>query len=156
MPFKRILYATDFSDASMNALPYVLKLREAGAKEVHLVHVVNELAVSEIVDRPGGIGEPAGAFEIEIAQVLEKDAEERLNRLKHDLEESGFLVKVHLLMGLPGDEIVRLADTREVSVIVIGSHGHGIISGILLGSVSDHVVHHANRPVLVVRWTGHN
>jgi nucleotide-binding universal stress UspA family protein len=154
MPFKKILYATDFSDASINALPYVLQLRDAGAEEVHLVHVVNELAVSEVVERPGGIGEPAGAFEMELASFLEKDAEERLGQLQRELEEAGYVVKVYLLLGMPGDEIVRLADTLAVSVIVIGSHGHGSLAGILLGSVSDYVVHHASQPVLVVRWTG--
>jgi nucleotide-binding universal stress UspA family protein len=36
-------------------------------------------------------------------------------------------------------------------VIVVGSHGHGFLSRVLIGSVSEHVVRHTTRPVLVVR-----
>lgn len=50
-----------------------------------------------------------------------------------------------------GETICEVAKEREVDVIVIGSHGAGQTKGLLFGSVSQHVVHHAHCPVLVVR-----
>ena len=47
--------------------------------------------------------------------------------------------------------LVRLAAEREASVVVVGSHGHGRLDRILMGSTSRHVVENAGCPVLVVR-----
>jgi nucleotide-binding universal stress UspA family protein len=47
--------------------------------------------------------------------------------------------------------LTATAETREASAIVVGSQGHGQVASVLLGSVSAGVVHHADRPVLVVR-----
>jgi nucleotide-binding universal stress UspA family protein len=56
-----------------------------------------------------------------------------------------------LLEGDAAEEIVRLARTRGVDLIVIGSRGLGAVASALLGSVSKRVVHDADRPVLVVK-----
>lgn len=56
-----------------------------------------------------------------------------------------------LLDGVPADEICELAERREASLVVIGSHGWGPVRRLLFGSVSAAVLHHAPCPVLVVR-----
>jgi nucleotide-binding universal stress UspA family protein len=53
--------------------------------------------------------------------------------------------------GDAGDAITAAADAEGADLIVVGSHGRSTVGRFLLGSVSDHVVHHANCPVLVVR-----
>jgi nucleotide-binding universal stress UspA family protein len=53
--------------------------------------------------------------------------------------------------GEPAAELEALAAERHGDMIVVGSRGHGIGHRLLLGSVSDRLVHHANRPVLIVR-----
>jgi len=45
---------------------------------------------------------------------------------------------------------VREADRLNADLIVLGSHGHGAIHRALLGSVSEHVLHHARRPLLIL------
>jgi nucleotide-binding universal stress UspA family protein len=53
--------------------------------------------------------------------------------------------------GDAGDAITAAADAEGADLIVVGSHGRSTVGRFLLGSVSDHVVHHATCPVLVVR-----
>ena len=47
--------------------------------------------------------------------------------------------------------LVASAETRDAAVVVVGSQGHGRVASVLLGSVSAGLVHHAERPVLIVR-----
>ena len=56
-----------------------------------------------------------------------------------------------VVMDEPGCAIVSKAITWRPDLIIVGSHGHGMIGRVLLGSVSDHVVHHAPCPVLVAK-----
>jgi nucleotide-binding universal stress UspA family protein len=49
-----------------------------------------------------------------------------------------------------GAKLCASAAEAGVDVLVVGSHGHGVLADALLGSVSNHVVHHSDRPVLVV------
>ncbi|HWC33521.1 MAG TPA: universal stress protein [Mycobacteriales bacterium] len=46
---------------------------------------------------------------------------------------------------------VLVAESKNTALLVVGSHGHGAISGVLLGSVSNYCVHHASCPVVIVR-----
>ncbi len=56
--------------------------------------------------------------------------------------------------GDAGDAIVTAAQAEGADLIVVGTHGRSTVGRFLLGSVSDHVVHHAGCPVLVVRPSG--
>ena len=53
-------------------------------------------------------------------------------------------------------EICRVAEGEHFDVIVVGSHGSGFVKRVFLGSVSQHLLHHAPVPVLVVRATDHS
>lgn len=46
---------------------------------------------------------------------------------------------------------ILVAESRDTALLVVGSHGHSMIGTVLLGSVSNHCVHHAACPVVVVR-----
>ena len=54
-------------------------------------------------------------------------------------------------IGSPGPAICKLAKTRDADLIIVGSHGRTGLSEMLLGSVSNYVVHHAPCSVMVVR-----
>jgi nucleotide-binding universal stress UspA family protein len=64
---------------------------------------------------------------------------------------AGVEVDTEVLEGHPADGIAELARSRGVDLIIVGSRGRGSIAGALLGSVSEGVVHRADRPVLVVK-----
>jgi nucleotide-binding universal stress UspA family protein len=61
------------------------------------------------------------------------------------------IVDTRIVEGSSGQMIIHVADEVDADVIVVGSHGHGFLSRVLIGSVSEHVVRHTTRPVLVVR-----
>lgn len=53
--------------------------------------------------------------------------------------------------GAPYSKILKVAENEDVSIIILGSHGRSNLSSVLLGSVSDHVIRHAQKPVLVIK-----
>jgi nucleotide-binding universal stress UspA family protein len=59
------------------------------------------------------------------------------------------LVRTHVVHGHPAQVLLDVADGADL--LVVGRRGHGSFAGALLGSVSQHCVHHARGPVLVVR-----
>lgn len=66
-------------------------------------------------------------------------------RLPAELE-----VETQLIEGPPAHAILRVAAEEGCDLIVVGSRGRGQLAGLLLGSVSSTVAHHANCPVLIV------
>ena len=148
--FKKILYPTDFSDASKKALDYVKQLREAGAKEVIVLHVIDDREI------PGFIGPDEGApisgMQVEkMITLMEKDAEKETRATEVELRKSGFDVRVRIEKGIPFRDILRVEQEEEVSVIAVGSHGKGVVKEMLLGSVSEKVIRKSKKPVLVIK-----
>jgi len=150
MLFSKVLFATDFSGISENALNYVIRLREAGCEDVVLVHVIDEHEAGTIIERVAGIGGEPGHYEGEILKRMQQMAQSRLDIIETRLAEAGLKVSTHLITGVPYPEIVRLADAEEVDLILVGSHGRSDISQMFLGSVSENVIRHSSRPVLVI------
>jgi nucleotide-binding universal stress UspA family protein len=146
--FTRILYPTDVSN---KALEYVKKLKEAGTREVVIVHIIDE---REIVGFPLKISwarERLKEIEAELQEQVEKAAKKELQAIESELKEDGFNVKVIMEKGSPFKEILRVEDEEDVSAIVIGSHGSSNVKEMLLGSVSEHIIRHCKKPVLVVK-----
>ena len=149
--FEKTLYSTDFSPLAEVALDYVKKLKEAGEKEVVVVHVVDDLSIEL----------PEGADllnEKELYKILpEVDQEyvtsliERLEAIKKILEDEGLIAKLYLKYGNIPKQIVEVAKQEKVKLIVMGAHGKGLLTEILLGSVSTDVIRNAECPVLIVK-----
>ena len=95
---------------------------------------------------------PAGEPTIDIGVVYGEPAQEVLRKQVRALQHQGIQVAgEHLLMGRPTDEIPGVAASIGAQMIVIGSRGLGAFKRVVLGSVSDGVVHASSVPVLVIR-----
>ncbi|NYT05641.1 MAG: universal stress protein [Methanomicrobiales archaeon] len=151
MLFETILFATDFSETSARAMDYVRRLKDAGCREVVLLHVIDQREAHVLLAEPAGFAAAEGEYEAELLGMMRKNAEAKLDEVRRWLEDAGLSVKAHLIDGIPATEIVRVADAEHTSLIVVGSHGRSNITQFLLGSVSENVIRHANQPVLVVR-----
>jgi nucleotide-binding universal stress UspA family protein len=124
--FHKILYPTDFSDRSREALPYLEKLKNAGTEEVVILNVID-------------------------SQGRYMSAEKKADRIAGRLNEIGIKTIIRVEEGIPTEEILRVEEEEEVSLIVLGSHGISNIKEMLLGSVSEKVIKNAKCPVLVVK-----
>ena len=136
---KTILIATDGSPGARAAVERGLDLAEdTGAEVVFLA-----------VRRPPVpvFGDPYWQQSItnELARLRPA-----LNDATAEAEARGIDADYDLLEGDAAEEILRLSRARDVDVIVLGSRGLGAVRSAILGSVSKHVLHEADRPVLVV------
>lgn len=137
---KRLLLATDLSEASQSATDEAFEL--AARLGAHLL-------VVSVID-PGSLLLPGGRFRARVDQVREK-REQQAQDLVQRGRELGIEVSFLVWTGDPGDMIVSAAEAEHVDMVLVGSHGRGAVGRFFLGSVSEHVVRNAPCPVLVVR-----
>ena len=149
--FEKTLYSTDFSPLAEVALDYVKKLKEAGEKEVIVVHVVDDLSI-ELPEGADLLNEK-DLYKIlpEVDQEYVTSIVEKLEAIKKILEDEGLSVKLYLKYGNIPKQIVEGAKRENVKLIVMGAHGKGLLTEILLGSVSTDVIRNAESPVLIVK-----
>ncbi len=130
-----VLFATDFSEDSMSALPYALSVAEEDNAELTLMHVLEEL-------RP---------MPIEYSQELLADYRQRLWDLVPKDACLWCKPQVVVEVGDAGTSIVRTAHDRQADLIVMGVHGGGAVVSHLPWTVLHSVVRHARCPVLTTR-----
>ncbi len=131
--FGHILYATDFSAGSRRAFTYALSLTEEDGAELTLFHVIE-------------IGPKS---ESELVR-WNREGREKLSRLVPPYVELASLPEAEVEIGIPGEEIVRLADSREADLIVMGSRHAGTLATHMPWSTLHRVLQHASCPVLTV------
>lgn len=144
--FRKILYPTDFSDVASKALGYIKQLKDAGAQQVIILHVINQ----RIID---GLRRHA-ILDKDILQWQEKAkeiAEGSLAEMSKALENIGFTVKPVITTGFPWREILEMEEKENPSLIVIGSHGRSNLRDMFLGAVSDRVIRKSKGPVMVIK-----
>lgn len=138
--FQKILLAVDGSESAELATRHAVALAsQTGAAVVAVYAVDSHLAFK------------LGIYEGDALRELRRDGEQALAAAAALGKEAGVEVETDLCEGRPGQVVMREAERAGADVIVLGSHGQGAISDILLGSVSQYVVHHAAVPVLIVR-----
>lgn len=126
--FRRVLYATDFSDNARQAFEAFSYLRHA-AKHAALVHVAT----------------PKDADSVDV-----DDPEGRLAELAAKLNEWDIEASTSVRRGDPAEEILQAETEFESSTVLVGSRGHSRLRRLLLGSVSEDIVVRADGNVLLV------
>ena len=131
MIFSRILCPTNFSDFSQKTTALAATMKGIG--EIIVLHVVQ-------VTEPGW--DPVEAL---------KTAEERIKTLCDELAQNGIKARSMVVTGEPGDEIVRIADEEDVSLIWMRSPMKGCLHDFFFGSMVHDVVMHSARPLMIIR-----
>ena len=145
----KVVVATDGSAAAIDGAHQAIELLRPGA-EIILATVILEW--QDPMESAGGFEGPLGT-EKEADEDYAKRVAAGNDALVHTTEAVGAEVEVKLIPAgeNPGPAIVHLAEQLDADVIVIGAEGKSALRRFFRGSVSDHVVHHAPCPVLVIR-----
>ena len=136
LPRQTVLVPVDYSDESQGALA-VGRDAVATSGVLHVTHI--------IPSPPVGMVSPGTSSE--------ERAQHGMAQLEQFLCQAGIegCLKLHILEGDPGHEIVKLADALKAELIVMPSHGRTGLAHVLIGSVAERVVRLAHCPVLVLR-----
>jgi len=146
---KKILYPTDFSDSSLEALKYAVSFARDFKARLVLMHVVNEKIFSE------GLSLPRVAAPEALAEEMAAEAGRQLKVLIPADERQGLDWEMVIRSGMPFLEIIRFARENAVDLIVIGTHGRSGVDHIIFGSTAEKVVRKAPCPVLSVKPPQH-
>lgn len=144
MEFKKILFATDFSEGSDFAFRAALSLARKYDSKLTIIHIINEP-----VDLRG-FYVPHISFdklEEEIEQGAEKLMEKFCRQHIKDFEN----YETHVLPGIPYDEIIKKAKEFNADLIVLGTHGRTGLDHVLFGSTAEKVVRKSPIPVMTIR-----
>jgi nucleotide-binding universal stress UspA family protein len=101
--------------------------------------------------------EPQGEFggdsvnTFELVEELKTKGKKMLEQCEKIAARNNILIKTTSELGDPAKIIIKLANSNDYDLIIMGSRGRSAFKELLLGSVSQKVVHHAKCPVMVVR-----
>lgn len=143
---KRILLATDGSECAETAGRVAVDLATRSGAELDVVHAFEFVPVREYAGVALRLRSPA-----EFAKHAQRILDEHVGRI-HDM--GGVVADSHLCMGSPVDQILCQAEETDADLVVVGRRGLGGVKRLLMGSVSEGIVHNARCPVLVVCGDG--
>lgn len=142
----QILVPTDFSSTASVALEYAKTLSHALGASLHVLHVVPDPLFSAMA---------AGSYipPPEFYENLERNGRQALEQVLSDADRRKFRATLQLTLGFPTEQIVNYAKERRIDLIVMGTHGRGFLTRLLLGSVADKVIRMAPCPVMTIHPT---
>jgi nucleotide-binding universal stress UspA family protein len=146
----KILFATDGAKQSDAAIEMLKHFAFDEGDEIKIVSVV-DMAVPMAIDIYGGYLPDTGELEKTARENAGKVLERTEQQIKAQFEGKNLVISSEVLFGSPESRIVETAEAIHPDIIVLGSHGYSRWERLLLGSVSDSVVHHAPCSVLIVR-----
>jgi nucleotide-binding universal stress UspA family protein len=141
--FNHIVVPTDFSATARDALSMACAIARGTPAKISLVHVVPDVWRQPWVAEAG----------IELAGLqdeMDSDAHELLKTLAAEEEFRGVPVQPVVLIGTPHVEVSDFVDTYGADLMIVGTHGHGPVRRLLLGSVAERLIRMARCPVLAV------
>ncbi|HEY9166233.1 MAG TPA: universal stress protein [Candidatus Kryptonia bacterium] len=141
---KKILVPQDFSDYSLHALRYAITLADLFKSELLVLHIVEPIVYPADFSF-GQVSIPA------MEEEIRKHSEEQLAELVEREIPAGVKSSSMIRIGKPFIEIVEVARSENIDLIVISSHGRTGMDHVLFGSTADKVVRKAPCPVLTIR-----
>jgi nucleotide-binding universal stress UspA family protein len=140
---KTYLAAIELSSISPKVVEYAAQMATQTDSKLVILHVV-ELAP---------LREPGSDIVIHSMSMESPDLKgisAQLDQVAKPLRVRGLNVETVVRVGIPADEIMKQAKAIDAMMVILGSHGHGVILQAILGSVVTEILHHSDIPVTVV------
>lgn len=139
---KKILVATDASEYSRQALRSALELARKFNSEVELLFVMYRPLVYDANFLDEDFISP---------DQTEQRGELAIKTTLEGIDITGVNLIKKILPGKPANIILQEIEKENIDLVVMGSHGYGVITGAILGSVSQRVLHGAKCSVLIAK-----
>lgn len=140
---KTLMVCVDFSDKNEKLFMQAKKIASSFKERIILLHACQP--------NPDFLGYEAGpGFYIEQMDTVYKAEAESLKKMAGKLTAQGYQVEPVFVMGPPAREILDQAQKHHVDMILMGTHGHGQLYNLLLGSVAEEILRKAPCPILMV------
>ncbi|HNX47609.1 MAG TPA: universal stress protein [Methanomassiliicoccales archaeon] len=127
-----VVLATDGRSHTSKAIDYALEYARLHKEALFVVFVIGPRHEE---NREGTVG----------------DAKKHLEQIKARATQQGVETTVLLETGAPAESTIAVAERVNASVIIVGTSGKTVLDRVLIGSVSDHVVHNSHCTVIVVK-----
>jgi nucleotide-binding universal stress UspA family protein len=148
MDIKSILFPTDFSEGSAQALQYAVDMSKRYGAKLYVVHVIYDIA------KATGWYVPHVSMD-EMYKDIQEGAKKELERFGVGELAGVKNVERRVITGVPHEEIINFVSANKIDLVIMGTHGRKGIDKILFGSTAAQVVRHAPCPVLTVRLPVH-
>lgn len=139
---KKILIPTDGSDSSIHAAEYGISIAKMHEAQIIVVNVMDTF----VIDRFSKVTERKV-----VEQELNDDGRRHINYVLGLAEKSSVKATWVIEKGRPFEHIVRLANSLDVDLIVMGTYGRRGVEKMAIGSVSERVIEYSKCPVIVVK-----
>lgn len=142
MPFRNILVPIDFDDASNHAFDEALSFARSLGANITVLHVYG----LPVYNYPDGAFVPSP----EVSETVKKGAGEQLEAFVAKRQVQGVSISRLVREGRTAHEICKAVTDTNADLIVMGTHGRGLIGRTLLGSVAEAVLRQAPVPVMTI------
>ncbi|MGK7934093.1 MAG: universal stress protein [Microcystaceae cyanobacterium] len=155
--YQRILVAVDYINSTPKVFQQALDIAKLGGGRLMVFHCLQG-EIPTHVEHPIYLGPYAGIYSTEMLEMEEKLVQEAIqqfhlwmNQHIQQATEKDVMAETTYRYGNPGQQICALAREWKADIILVGRTGKVGLSELLLGSVSNYVVHHGPCAVLVVQ-----
>ncbi len=136
--YQNLLVATDGSDAARLASEHAIELADQLGATLHVLSVTEE-------------GPHSSEKRDELRSDDEAEAERVVETVVEEAAARGVETSTIIRAGVPQEQIVDVADSTEIDMIVMGTVGRSGLDQLVVGSVAEEVVRNATVPVVTVR-----
>ena len=151
--FSRILVCMDLTQESELLVKYALDQARCSGGSVILAHVIDMPQESVPISFRPGANEREELVDVENDDIHEGEltAMSYLENHARDLRDKGVPAEGVIIRGTPGESITAFAEENSIDLIIITNPRKNVIGRAVFGSVTDHVLHHADAAVLAIR-----
>ncbi|MDR1876686.1 MAG: universal stress protein [Flavobacteriaceae bacterium] len=140
---KSLIVPVDFSESTGYILNEAVYYAKATQSKIYLLHVAS-------LDLGFVIGDIGFQYLPELEEAGMREETKELVKYEELLKEEGVEVEIIIKQGTPADVIIKETEAKGANLIIMGSHGRGVIMEAILGSVSKDVIKGSKVPVLIV------